>query len=218
MNSTLILITSIAEYLIMGVLFLLSIWSISIILDRKKVLQQESNFNFDKYKAALAENSLRDLKNQFSKESNFVIKGLKQALDVLANSNSSGTLSEQSLNSFTTSVDRRLSSYIKEERLRLEKGLSVLATLGANAAFIGLFGTVLGIIRSFAYLGSQSGSQAVMSGVSQALYATAIGLFVAIPAVVAYNIYTKKIKTLILQTESLRDELIAQAILNNKNK
>lgn len=218
MNSTLILITSIAEYLIMGVLFLLSIWSISIIIDRKKVLQQESNFNFDKYKAALAENSLRDLKNQFSNESNFVIKGLKQALDVLANSNSSGTLSEQSLNSFTTSVDRRLSSYIKEERLRLEKGLSVLATLGANAAFIGLFGTVLGIIRSFAYLGSQSGSQAVMSGVSQALYATAIGLFVAIPAVVAYNIYTKKIKTLILQTESLRDELIAQAILNNKNK
>lgn len=202
----------------MAVLFLLSIWSISIIIDRKKVLQQESNFNFDKYKTALAQDSLSDLKNKFSSENNFVIKGLKQALDVFTNTRSSGALSEQNINSFTTSVDRRLSSYIKEERLRLEKGLSVLATLGANAAFIGLFGTVLGIIRSFAYLGSQSGSQAVMSGVSQALYATAVGLFVAIPAVVAYNIYTKKIKTLILQTESLRDELIAQVILNNKNK
>ena len=86
----------------------------------------------------------------------------------------------------------------------------MLATLGANAPFIGLFGTVLGIIRSFAYLGTQSGSTAVMTGVSQALYATAVGLVVAVPAVVAYNNFSNQIKRAIGRTESLRDLLIAQ--------
>jgi len=82
--------------------------------------------------------------------------------------------------------------------------------LGANAPFIGLFGTVLGIIRSFSYLGNQSGAQQVISGVSQALVATAVGLIVAIPAVVAYNIFAKKIKDLVVQLESFRDLYISQ--------
>ncbi|MCB0368506.1 MAG: MotA/TolQ/ExbB proton channel family protein, partial [Bdellovibrionales bacterium] len=108
------------------------------------------------------------------------------------------------------SIDRALMSYLKEERIQLEKGLAVLGTLGANAPFIGLFGTVLGIIRSFAYLGSQTGSTAVMSGVSQALYATALGLFVAIPAVVSFNIFSKKIKDLQSKVESLKDLYVSK--------
>ena len=107
-------------------------------------------------------------------------------------------------------IDRALISFIKEEKMKLEKGLAVLATLGANAPFIGLFGTVLGIIRSFAYLGSQSGSSAVMSGVSQALYATALGLFVAIPAVISFNIFSKKIKDLQAKAESLKDLYVSK--------
>lgn len=202
MNTTLIFITTAVEYIIFAVLVILSVWSISIILDRKRVLKNESDFDFENYKKLLNEGRFKDLQNEKTK--NFVTQGLLTALEIPG----SQTKSEN----FTVSVDRKVSSYIKQQRIELEKGLSVLATLGSNAAFIGLFGTVLGIIRSFAYLGSQSGSQAVMSGVSQALYATAIGLFVAIPAVVAYNIYTKQIKTLILQTEALKDEYISKIL------
>lgn len=217
MNSTLILVTTIVEYLILVTLFLLSIWSITIIIDRKRTFAKESLFDFTGYKKLLSEGKFSDLKSKSTQEKNFVFKGIYSVLDVFDQMiKNKSSASEGQIEEFTLSADRRLSSYIKEERIELEKGLSVLATLGSNAAFIGLFGTVLGIIRSFAYLGNQSGSQAVMSGVSQALYATAIGLFVAIPAVVAYNIYTKKIKNLILQTESLKDELVTQVILNNR--
>ena len=118
------------------------------------------------------------------------------------------TLIESQQNS--EALNAATSSYVKEEKMKLEKGMAVLATLGANAPFIGLFGTVLGIIRSFAYLGAQSGTSTVMSGISQALFATAFGLFVAIPAVVAFNTFTKLIKDLVTHSESLRDLYISE--------
>jgi biopolymer transport protein ExbB len=83
------------------------------------------------------------------------------------------------------------------ERLGLEKNLGILGTLGSNAPFIGLFGTVLGIIKAFADLArSQGGSnaQVVMSGISEALVATAVGLLVAIPAVVAFNVFQGRVR------------------------
>ena len=72
-------------------------------------------------------------------------------------------------------------------RLAWEKNLSVLATIGSNAPFIGLFGTVLGIIKAFHHLSEQgsAGAQTVTAGIPEALVATAVGLLVAIPAVVA---------------------------------
>jgi len=81
-------------------------------------------------------------------------------------------------------------------RLDLERNLGVLGTLGNNAPFIGLFGTVLGIIKAFADLShnQQGGAAAVMSGISEALVATAVGLMVAIPAVIAYNYFQGKVR------------------------
>jgi biopolymer transport protein ExbB len=72
----------------------------------------------------------------------------------------------------------------------------VLATLGANAPFVGLFGTVLGIIQAFGELAqsSQQASTAVMASLAEALVATAVGLFVAIPAVVAFNAFSQRIR------------------------
>jgi biopolymer transport protein ExbB len=111
-------------------------------------------------------------------------------------------------------VDRAVRSYLVGERLKLEKGLPVLATLGANTPFIGLFGTVLGIIRAFAALGETSGgASSVMSGISQALVATAAGLFVAIPAVVAFNTFSNRLKALMAECESLRDLYVARVIV-----
>lgn len=194
--NTLILFTDIVEKLILFTLFGLSIWSISIIIDRRKALNQEiDSETFQKLLKDLHNQNIEDFKSSVSKQSGFLQMAMREALQ---HSKTSET------------IDRAVASFVKNDRQRLEKGLSVLATLGANAPFIGLFGTVLGIIRSFAYLGSQSGSSAVMSGVSQALYATAMGLFVAIPAVVAFNIYSQKIKQLLGWTESLRDLLIAK--------
>ena len=82
-------------------------------------------------------------------------------------------------------------------RPELERGLNLLGTLGNNAPFIGLFGTVIGVIQAFNQLGAQGNKAAamgnVMSGISEALVATGVGIFVAIPAVVAYNTAQKRI-------------------------
>lgn len=77
-----------------------------------------------------------------------------------------------------------------------EKGLGVHATLGSITPFIGLFGTVIGIIKSFHALSLQDASNysSVISGIAEALIATAAGLFVAIPSVMFYNYFTKKLK------------------------
>jgi biopolymer transport protein ExbB len=116
--------------------------------------------------------------------------------------------------SFGVIVERVLAfGYIKNDlqnlsgakiRILLEKMLGILATFGNNAPFIGLFGTVLGIINAFHTLskGDEFGINAVMGGISEALVATAAGLFVAIPSVIAYNYFIRKIKMLLLETEA----------------
>lgn len=93
-------------------------------------------------------------------------------------------------------LEERLTGARMEERIGMEKYLAFLGTLGNNAPFIGLFGTVLGIIRAFHDLAISQvgGPSVVMQGISEALLATAIGLFVAIPAVIAYNIFVGKVK------------------------
>lgn len=90
-------------------------------------------------------------------------------------------------------------------KLDLEKNLLILGTLGSNAPFIGLFGTVLGIIRAFNDLALQgtAGSTVVMRGISEALVATALGLLIAIPAVVFYNYFQGRIKKCLSNSERL---------------
>ncbi len=81
-------------------------------------------------------------------------------------------------------------------RVDMERGSTLLGTLGNNAPFIGLFGTVIGVIIAFHQLGAGQSSQsmnAVMGGIAESLVATGVGLFVAIPAVVAYNLIQKRI-------------------------
>jgi biopolymer transport protein ExbB len=103
------------------------------------------------------------------------------------------------------------------ERMRLERNLAFLGTLGNNAPFIGLFGTVLGIIRAFHDLsgnqagGVGSGSAAVvMAGISDALVATAVGLMVAIPAVVGFNYFNRRVRQTLANVDSLAHVVLAQ--------
>jgi biopolymer transport protein ExbB len=109
-------------------------------------------------------------------------------------------------------VGAAMSGAKASQRLRLERNLSVLGTLGNNAPFIGLFGTVLGIIKAFHDLsGNQAGGVAVvMSGISEALVATAVGLMVAIPAVVGFNFFQRRVRHHISNVDSLAHEVLAE--------
>jgi len=102
-------------------------------------------------------------------------------------------------------VEDHLSASLIRERAVLERRLIILGTLGNNAPFVGLFGTVLGIIKSFndlAVTGS-SGVSVVMAGISTALVATAFGILVAIPAVVANNYFHSRLDELTSSAERL---------------
>jgi biopolymer transport protein ExbB/biopolymer transport protein TolQ len=95
---------------------------------------------------------------------------------------------------------------------RLEHRLTSLATLGNISPFVGLFGTVIGIMRSFEAI-SRTGSgglASVSAGIAEALVATAAGLFVAIPAVVAYNHFVSRVKTHATEMDGAASELIAR--------
>jgi biopolymer transport protein ExbB len=96
-------------------------------------------------------------------------------------------------------------------RIDMERNLGVLGTLGNNAPFIGLFGTVLGIIRAFADLSKNQagGAAAVMSGISEALVATAVGLMVAIPAVIAFNFFQGKVRRSMARVDALAHVLLS---------
>lgn len=95
---------------------------------------------------------------------------------------------------FNDAVESQLGKRKKD----LERGQGYLGTLGSNSPFIGLFGTIIGVIEAFHQLGDGANKAAmgnVMSGIAEALVATGVGLFVAIPAVIAYNIVQGKIAT-----------------------
>lgn len=97
-----------------------------------------------------------------------------------------------------------------EERLKMERYLSVLGTLGNVAPFIGLFGTVVGIIKAFRdlALAGGGGPSVVAKGIAEALVATAAGLLVAIPAVIIYNYFMRKVKALSAEMEVASTRLI----------
>jgi biopolymer transport protein ExbB/TolQ len=110
------------------------------------------------------------------------------------------------------SVEDLIAGALGRERARYESRLGFLATLASNAPYIGLFGTVLGIIRSFRDLATNmaDASSSVMAGIAEALVATAVGLLVAIPAVVAYNAFRGRVKSSVTGCQMLARILLSQ--------
>ena len=118
-------------------------------------------------------------------------------------------------------VEQVVAAIMARERMGYERFLSFLGTLGNNAPFIGLFGTVLGIIKAFHDLGANNVKgaaiqQTVMAGISEALVATAAGLAVAIPAVVAFNGFNRWLKTLTARTNTLGHALVGHLRASHK--
>ncbi len=106
------------------------------------------------------------------------------------------------------------------EKFRMESKLVILGTLGNNAPFIGLFGTVLGIIKAFHDLATAQNPNpsVVMAGVSEALVATAVGLVVAIPAVIAYNYFQRRVKEFSTQMEAASKILLVYMKSEDREK
>jgi biopolymer transport protein ExbB len=104
---------------------------------------------------------------------------------------------------FYRKVDIAVYKDKKELELALMRGLHIIATVGSNAPYLGLLGTVLGIMLTFSTIGRQGlvDTGQIMSGLALALKATAIGLIVAIPAIVVYNLLLHSAKRLVLEWE-----------------
>jgi biopolymer transport protein ExbB len=182
-------------------LFALSIISLGIILERAFFFVRRS-VDVDAIRARLQESfangafteTTRFLKAHDSLEANVLLGGLSAAEDG------------------PDAVEELTRAAMSRERQRYERALTVLAVVGSNAPFVGLFGTVLGIIHAFASLSNAKAgaSQAVMSGVSEALVATAVGLLVAIPAVSAFNFFKARIRSRTETADQLVRALLAR--------
>ena len=115
------------------------------------------------------------------------------------------------------SAERAMKSASAMERTVLERRLAVLATIGNNAPFLGLFGTVIGVIEAFAHLGAeitgaaatQASSQLVMRAIAEALVTTAVGLLVAIPTVALNNYLQRRVSGLIASSDVLSNLVLA---------
>lgn len=188
----LILATHYGSKLILILMVGLSVWSIAIIIDRIQALKVTD-------KAASFESAEKFIQDQDW-------DGLKKWAEYSKIGIRAGMLSAliQIRSNDPDKCEKAVRSFLLTEKIKLEKGMTTLATLASNAVFIGLLGTVLGIIQAFSALGASQGAAAsVMVGISEALVATAVGLFVAIPAGIAYNALTRKIKLLSTECESL---------------
>ena len=185
---------------VLWLLIILSVVSIAIMLERS-VYYFRSRVNYPDFMKQFSDYLIADDRDGLKKlcyqspslESQIVLKGV------------------ENIDKGTKAMDQGMSSFLSAEKQNLDKGLVVLGTLGNNAPFIGLFGTVIGIIQAFADLAANpaGGPSVVMAGISEALVATAVGLMVAIPAVVAYNAFQKLMKKRLAQAESLRQLLVS---------
>lgn len=184
---------------VLWLLMFLSIVAVAVILERVVF------FMLNRRPHALIDRALATLRTE----------GHAAALALLTDQPSmSVTLARDCLGHFddgAASIEERAEAAVQAERLRYERGLAYLGTLGNNAPFVGLFGTVLGIVRAFHDLSTNTaaGSQAVMAGIAEALVATAVGLLVALPAVAAYNAFARLVDNNVTAAEAVKHAILA---------
>ena len=194
----LVLQASLIVQLVLLILVALSIFSWAVILFKRRELssaQQDSEAFLEIYHGGSLEEAFRAAKDLDRSPLAAVFLSAYNELRRLANAaGGSVKLTEPHLRV----LGRNVHWASTREGLRLEKGFSFLATTGSAAPFIGLFGTVVGIINAFHGIGmAGSASLAVVApGIAEALIATAVGLFAAIPATIFYNIFTGQLREL----------------------
>ena len=117
-------------------------------------------------------------------------------------------------------VNRAIERVKEREVAGLKRGLGGLASISSAAPFIGLFGTVIGIINAFRSMASsgQGGLGAVSSGISEALFTTATGLLVAIPAVMMFNYFTNSIEGFVVDMNDISSELLSYVLREGRKR
>ena len=195
---------------VVAVLFVMSIWSLAVIIDRWlyfSAARKQSREFAPRVAGALKEGKLDEAikvadRNKKSHLAEVVTAGLQE----FRNYGSGGAITDDQIESSKRALER--SEAIVHAKLK--RGLSGLATIGSTSPFIGLFGTVVGILNAFQAIATQktSGIGAVASGISEALVTTAFGLLVAIPAVMTFNYFTSKVEAFDVEMDNSSSELI----------
>src|SRR5881296_1803322 len=191
-------------------LFLMSAWSIGVMIDRWIAFgaaRKQSRLFAPAVAGALKDGRIDEAisiaeQNKRSHLAKVVTAGLQEFQAHQVSAEIPGEMIEASKRAL-----ERASAIVHAE---LKRGVSGLATIGSTAPFVGLFGTVVGIIHAFQGIAAQKspGIGAVSAGIAEALVTTAIGLFVAVPAVWVYNYFTSKVEAFDVEMDNSSSELI----------
>ena len=200
---------SIIAKVVVGILFLLSAWSLGVMIDRVlmySAARKQSRVFVQQVAGALREGKLDEAisiaeRNKKSHIAKVVATGLSEF-----QSASSQVSDMEVIDAAKRGLDRSVAIVHAE----MKRGLSGLATIGSTAPFVGLFGTVVGIINAFKGIETTkaTGLSAVAGGISEALVTTALGLLVAVPAVWAYNYFTNKVEAFDVEMDNSSMELV----------
>jgi biopolymer transport protein ExbB/TolQ len=192
------------------ILFIMSIWSLAVIIDRAlyfSAARKQSRDFAPKVAGALREGKLEEAvkvadRNKKSHLAEVVTAGLQEFRSYGAG----GAITEDQIESSKRALERAEAIV----HAKLKRGLGGLATIGSTAPFIGLFGTVIGILNAFQQIATQktAGIGAIAGGISEALVTTAFGLLVAIPAVMLFNYFTNKVEAFDVEMDNSSSELI----------
>ena len=196
--------------LVIIILIVASIYSWAVIVEKlvriKKLKQLENEFD----EIFWSGNSFEDLYETFSYNQNDPKSKIfcSAMSEWKKSSKKRDIVKDSNINSLKERMNRSMQVTFSKESEAIEKNLTFLATAGSTAPFVGLFGTVWGIMNSFQSIAiaQNTNLSVVAPGIAEALFATALGLFVAIPAVVAYNKITSDLSKYFVSLESFIDE------------
>ena len=190
------------------ILFIMSIWSLAVMIDRYlyfRAARNQSREFAPKVAGALKDSKLEEAikiadRSKKSHLAEVVTAGLQEFRST------GGAVNEETIESSKRALERAEAIV----HAKLKRGLGVLATIGSTAPFVGLLGTVIGILNAFQQIAVQksSGIGAVAGGISEALVTTAFGLLVAIPAVMTFNYFTNKVEAFDVEMDNSSSELV----------
>lgn len=194
------LMFKIAEQMANAILILmviLSVVSLAIMIERYFSLKKISDLSkkmCEGFKMVIGTQDMSQIKELSAEDKSIEGRALGYGLKYVAKHGTQG-------------LDQLFDSYKATEKPGLEKNLNLLGTIASNAPYIGLLGTVMGIMKAFNDLANSpgQGNEVVMAGIAHALVSTAIGLAVAIPAVVAFNYFQKKVGMILGNVDAAKD-------------
>lgn len=198
------------DLVVVALLFIMSIWSLAVMIDRAlyfSAARKQSREFAPKVAGALKDGRLDEaIKVADRSKKSHLAEVVTAGLQEFRSYGSGGAITDEQIESSKRALER--SEAIVHAKLK--RGLGSLATIGSTAPFIGLFGTVIGILHAFQQIAQSksTGIGAVAGGISEALVTTAFGLLVAIPAVMCFNYFTNKVEAFDVEMDNSSSELV----------